>query len=87
VVNIKTKQIITLDAAVEKVYYGKVMKQFIEHILNGNYNLESVLSDDFYSSNKNFKYQKKKTLLGIKFRQKSIISYKNNKVRVKAAIS
>ena len=59
-VNIKTKQILALEVADEKVHDGKVMKKLMKCMLNNNHGIrvKSFLGDGAYDSNENFKYLK-----------------------------
>ena len=51
-VNIKTKEIITLEVTDEKVHDGKVMKNLIVQVLNNNHNIKikSFLGDGAYDN-------------------------------------
>jgi Transposase DDE domain len=85
-VNVKTKEILSLEVTDEKVHDGKVMDKLVERILksNNNMNINSVLADGSYDSNKNFKYlYEKKILPGIKIKKNSITSTKNTNTRNK----
>ena len=89
-VNVKTKEILSLEVTDEKVHDVKVMDKLVENILksNNNININSVLADGSYDSNKNFKYLcEKKILPGIKIRKNSITSPKNTNTRNKEVIS
>jgi DDE family transposase len=89
-VNVKTKEILSLEVTDEKVHDAKVMDKLVENILksNNNININSVLADGSYDSNKNFKYLcEKKILPGIKIRKNSITSPKNTNTRNKEVIS
>jgi Transposase DDE domain len=90
-VNVKTKEILSLEVTDEKVHDAKVMDKLVEHILkssNNNININSVLADGSYDSNKNFKYlYEKKILPGIKIRKNSITSTKNTNTRNKEVTS
>ncbi len=79
-VNIKTKEFLVSKVTDEKVYDGKVMEQLVKHVLeNKDVKVKSVLVDDAYDSNKNFKFlQKKRIQPGITVRKNSIILLKNN---------
>ena len=85
-VNTKTKEILTLEVTDGKVHDGKVMPRLIEHVLkrkdNKDSKIKSVLGDGSYDSNENFKdLQTKRIMPGIKVRNNSIKSTKNNKIR------
>jgi hypothetical protein len=91
-INVKTKEILSLEVTDEKVHDAKVMDKLVENILksnnNNNININSVLADGSYDSNKNFKYlYEKKILPGIKIRKNSITSTKNTNTRNKEVIS
>src|SRR4051794_19631551 len=91
-VNIKTKEILALDVADEKMPDGKVVPRLIKRVLKRNDNkdikIKSVLGDGSYDSNENFKYlQKKRIMPCIKVRKNSIISSKNNKIRNREVIN
>jgi Transposase DDE domain len=83
-VNIRTKEILSLEVTDEKTHDGKVMIKLIEHILENNKNnkIKLVLCDGSYDSNENFKFlQKKRIRPAIKVRKNSVISLKNNSLR------
>jgi hypothetical protein len=85
-VNVKTKEILSLEVTDEKVHDAKVMIKLVERILknNNNININSVLADGSYDGNKNFKYLcDKKIVPGIKIRKNSITSPKNTNTRNK----
>ena len=86
-VNVKTKEILSLEVTDEKVHDGKLMVKLIENILksnNNNINIKSILADGSYDSNKNFKYIHERNILpGIKIRKNSITSSKNTNTRNK----
>jgi hypothetical protein len=66
------------------------MDKLVERILksNNNMNINSVLADGSYDSNKNFKYlYEKKILPGIKIKKNSITSTKNTNTRNKEVTS
>jgi hypothetical protein len=65
------------------------MDKLVENILNNNnININSVLADGFYDSNKNFKYlYEKKILPEIKIMKNSITSTKNTNTRNKEVTS
>jgi hypothetical protein len=91
-VNVKTKEILSLEVTDEKVHDGKVMDKLVENILKSNNNdiniIKSVLADGSYDSNKNFKYLHEKNILpGIKIRKNSITSTKNTNTRNKEVTS
>ncbi|HEY6883631.1 MAG TPA: IS5 family transposase [Nitrososphaeraceae archaeon] len=93
-VNVKTKEILSLEVTDEKVHEGKVMVKLVEYILksnnnnNNDINIKSALADGSYDSNKNFKYlYEKKILPGIKIRKNSITSTKNTNTRNKEVTS
>ena len=90
-VNVKTKEILSLEVTDEKVHDSKVMNKLVEHILknnNNNMNINSVLADGSYDSNKNFKYLYEKNILpGIKIKKNSITSTKNTNTRNKEVTS
>lgn len=89
-VNVKTKEILSLEVTDEKVHDAKIMDKLVEHILksNNNININSVLADGSYDSNRNFKYlYEKKILPGIKIRKNSITSTKNTDTRNKEVTS
>jgi predicted DNA binding protein len=76
-VDIKTKEILALEVTDEKVHDGKVIKQFIQQVLNNNHNvkIKSFIGDGAYYSNENFKYlQEKRIQPIIKVKRNSIIS-------------
>jgi hypothetical protein len=86
--NIKIKEIFALEITDGKIDDGKMMCEFIDHILKQNntttINIKTVISYDVYENNKNFKYlQNKKIQSSIKIRKNSIIFLKNNKIRNK----
>jgi hypothetical protein len=83
-VNVRTKEILALEVTDEKVHDGKMMCRLVDRMLKQNnaVNIKTVLEDGAYDSNESFKYlQEKKIQPGIKVRENSIISSKNNKVR------
>ncbi len=86
VVNIKTKEILSLE-----VTDGKIMPKLVEYILKGSNNnikIKSDLGDGYYDSNKNFNYLQKKNIRpGIRVRTNSNISLKNNSSRNRAVYS
>lgn len=94
-VNVKTKEILSLEVTDEKVHDGKVMVKLVENILKSNnnnddddINIKLVLADGSYDSNKNFNYlYEKKILPGIKIRKNSITSTKNTNTRNKEVTS
>jgi Transposase DDE domain len=63
-VNIKTKEILTLEVTDEKVYNSKLMKNLVEGVLNNNHNIKikSFIGDGAYDSIENFKYLKEKRI-------------------------
>ena len=83
-VDIKTKQILALEATDEKVHDSKVIKNLVEGVLNNNRNVKtkSFVGDGAYDSNENFKYLTEKRIRPIiKVKRNSIISSKNSNVR------
>jgi hypothetical protein len=67
------------------VHDGKVMKNLMEGVLNNNHNIKikSFIGDGVYDSNENFKYLKEKRIQPIiKVKRNSIVSSKNNKIRI-----
>jgi hypothetical protein len=67
------------------MYDGKVMKSLVEGVLNNNHNIKikSFIGDGVYDSNENFKYLKEKRIQPIiKVKRNSIVSSKNNKIRI-----
>ncbi len=68
----------------EKVHDSKVVKNWMEGVLNNNHNIKvkSFLDDGNYNSNENFKYLNDKRIQPvIKVKRNSIISSKNKHVR------
>src|SRR3954451_7410402 len=74
-VDIKTKEILSLEVTNEKVHDGrKIMPKLIEHILKNNNHIKimTVIGDRSYGGNGNFKYlQNKRILSAIKVRKNS----------------
>jgi hypothetical protein len=67
------------------VHDGKAMKNLMEGVLNNNHNIKikSFIGDGVYDSNENFKYLKEKRIQPIiKVKRNSIVSSKNNKIRI-----
>ncbi len=87
--NIKTKEILALEVADEKVHDGKVLCGLVDRMLKQNNaaaNIKTVLADGAYNGNENFKcLQEKNILPGIRVSKSSIISPKNNKIRNREA--
>jgi Transposase DDE domain len=88
-VNIKTKEILALKVTDEKVHDSKMLKKLVNHVLktvpnekNKVKKLKLVLADGAHDTNTNFGYLEKSGITpGIKVRQNSIVSPKNNKLR------
>jgi hypothetical protein len=88
-VNIKTKEILALKVTDEKVHDSKMLKKLVNHVLktvpnekNKVKKLKLVLADGAHDTNTNFGYLEKNGITpGIKVRQNSIVSPKNNKLR------
>jgi hypothetical protein len=82
-VNIKTKEILTLEVTDEKVHDSTMLRKLINHVLDiSDKKIESVLADGAHDTNRNFRYLEKKGITpGIKVRKNSIISARNNRLR------
>jgi hypothetical protein len=84
--NIKTKEILALEVTDEKVHDGKMLTKLIDRVLDnqGITKIKSVLADGAFDSNANFRYiEDKRIKPGIKVRNNSIVSPKNNGLRNK----
>lgn len=96
VIDIKTKQILSLEISDERVYDGKMLKNFVNHVLDSSSSnnsesntvkMKSVLADDAYESNSNFQCLiEKKIKQGIKLRKNYVLSPRNNRSRNKEVI-
>jgi IS5 family transposase len=86
-VNIKTKEILALEATDEKVHDSKMLKKLVNQVLKikpHRIRIRSVLADGAHDTNKNFQYLEDKIITpGIKVRKNSIVSSRNNKLRNK----
>lgn len=85
-VDVKTKEILALDVTYEKTHDGKILKKLVNHVLDNQdkKKIKSVLADGAYDSNTNFQYlEEKRFTPGIKVRNNSIISIRNNRLRNK----
>lgn len=83
-VNIKTKEILALEATDEKVHDGKLLKKLVNNVLDNRdkKKIKSVLADGAYDSNSNFRHLEENEIIpGIKVRNNSIVSPKNNRLR------
>jgi hypothetical protein len=91
-VDIKTKEILSLEVTDEKIHDGKMLRKLVNHVLDVSrepnwIKVKSVLADGAYDSNTNFRYlEDKKIKPGIKVRKNSVVSNRNNKLRNKEAI-
>jgi transposase len=85
-VDVNTKEILSLDVTDEKTHDGKILKKLVNHVLDNHdkKKIKSVLADGAYDSNTNFQYlEEKRFTPGIKVRNNSIISSRNNRLRNK----
>jgi hypothetical protein len=83
-VNIKTKEILALEVTDEKAHDGKLLKKLVNKVLDNQYKkrIKSVLADGAYDSNSNFRYLEENEIMpGIRVRNNSIVSPKNNRLR------
>jgi Transposase DDE domain len=82
--NIKTKEILALEVTDEKAHDGKLLKKLVNKVLDNQYKkrIKSVLADGAYDSNSNFRYLEENEIMpGIRVRNNSIVSPKNNRLR------
>ena len=86
-VNIKTREILTLEVTDEKVHDSRIMRRLVKHVLDSNggenVRIKSALSSDgAYDSNENFKLLNDKGIEpAIKVRKNSITSSRSNSMR------
>jgi hypothetical protein len=63
-VNIKTKEILTLEVTDEKVHDSTMLRKLINHVLDiSDKKIESVLADGAHDTNRNFRYLRRKESL------------------------
>lgn len=94
-VDIKTKEILALEVTDKKVHDNRMLKKLVNHVLDSSSGsgsnekqlnmmrrISSSAADGAYDSNSNFRYLEKKGIKpGIKVRENSIISSRNNRLR------
>ena len=83
-VNVKTKEILALEVTDEKAHDGKLLKKLVNNVLDSQdkKKIKPVLADGAYDSNSNFRYlEENEIMTGIKVRNNSIVSPKNNRLR------
>lgn len=71
-VDIKTKEILTLEVTSEKVHNNRMLKKLVNHVLDNSsqpnsVKIKAVMADGAYDSNANFRYlQEKKIILQLR---------------------
>src|ERR671923_1357241 len=80
-VDIKNKKIISLEVTSEEVHDGKMLKKLVDNASENN-NVNGMLADGMYDSNKNFRYLSKNHIKpGIKTRSNSKVRPTNCSTR------
>jgi nickel-dependent lactate racemase len=83
-VNIKTKEILSMEVTDEHVHDNKVLPRLVNSVSNDGFVSDIVLGDGAYDSNGAFRFLSENGIIScIKVRKNSITSAKNNKLRNK----